>query len=108
MNEIQKKPQSYLYTQDWSILCSPPNVLCTQIPHEQPLNTASSSAAFRWHRSPSNRSMHSTPATARPLWAPMQNAKTASQIGKRKYGREKREVSFLKLALEHLSSAYSD
>ncbi|TNN62962.1 hypothetical protein EYF80_026842 [Liparis tanakae] len=39
----------------------------TQIPHGRPLSTAWSSAECHWHRSPSNRSKSSTPATVRPL-----------------------------------------
>lgn len=57
----------YLCSQDYGTLCFLPSDRDIQIPHGRPLSTAWSSAECHWHRSLSNRSKSSTPATVRPL-----------------------------------------
>lgn len=57
----------YLCSLDYGTLCSLPSDRDTLIPHGRPPSTAWSSAECHWHRSLSNRSKSSTPATGRPL-----------------------------------------
>lgn len=81
----------YLCSQDYGTLCFLPSDRDTQIPHGRPLSTAWSSAECHWHRSLSNRSKNSTPATVRPLWhqpqpnkhVPCEGKKIADRNGRR-------------------------
>lgn len=57
----------YLCSLDYGTLCFLPSDRDTLIPHGRLLSTAWSSAECHWHRSLSNRSKSSTPATGRPL-----------------------------------------
>lgn len=57
----------YLCSLDYGTLCFLPSDRDTLIPHGRPLSTAWSSAECHWHRSLSNRSKSSIPATGRPL-----------------------------------------
>lgn len=74
----------YLCSQDYGTLCFLPSDRDTQIPHGRPLSTAWSSAECHWHRSPSNRSKSSTPATARPLRHQPQPTSMSHVKGKRR------------------------
>lgn len=68
LNQIPLQLQYfYLYNQDYGTLCFLPSDRDIQIPHGRLLSTAWSSAECHWHRSLSNRSRSSTPATVHPL-----------------------------------------
>lgn len=86
----------YLCSQDYGTLCFLPSDRDTLIPHGRLLSTAWSSAECHWHRSPSNRSKSSTPATVRPLRHQPQPNQHAPCEGKRN-GREKWEEIFRSL-----------
>lgn len=86
----------YLCSQDYGTLCFLPSDRDTQIPHGRPLSTAWSSAECHWHRSPSNRSKSSTPATVRPLRHQPQPNKHVPCEGGRD-GRQKWEEIFRSL-----------
>lgn len=83
----------YLYSQDYGTLCFLPSDHDTQIPHGRPLSTAWSSAECHWHRSPSNRSKSSTPATGRPLRHQPQPNKHVPSEGKKRADRNGRRYS---------------
>lgn len=83
----------YLCSQDYGTLCFLPSDRDTQIPHGRPLSTAWSSAECHWHRSPSNRSKSSTPATVRPLRHQPQPNKHVPSGGKKRADRNGRRYS---------------
>lgn len=83
----------YLCSLDYGTLCFLPSDRDTLIPHGRPLSTAWSSAECHWHRSLSNRSKSSTPATGRPL-----RCQPQPQQAKGGDGRQKWEEIFRSLA----------
>lgn len=83
----------YLCSQDYGTLCFLPSDRDTQIPHGLPLSTAWSSAECHWHRSPSNRSKSSTPATVRPLRHQPQPNKHVPNEGKKRADKNGRRYS---------------
>lgn len=98
----------YLCSQDYGTLCFLPSDRDTQIPHGRPLSTAWSSAECHWHRSPSNRSKSSTPATVRPLGHQPQPNKHIPSVGKKKEGRQKWEEIFRSLFSLRLKANKTD
>lgn len=90
----------YLCSQDYGTLCFLPSDRDTQIPHGRLLSTAWSSAVCHWHRSPSNRSKSSTPATVRPLRHQPQPNKHVPSEGKMRADRNGRKYS------DHYSLSY--